>query len=259
MHTGTDIDDRKRAEQALQRTQFYLSEGQRLAHMGSWALNAAGFDHWSSELFRVHGLDPSGKPPTVEEYLELVHPEDRESVMRQGIKKMLVDHSAFDFTKRIVRPDGEIRHVRFVGVPLVGDDVFEGFVGTGIDITEQEQLLQKLRQSEQDLRTITDTIRQPIVVLAPDGTTLYVNQVALDLTGYTRDQIDEQGFWARVVHPDDLKRLRDERRDRLSRGVPFDLEFRALFKSGQYRWHLMQYNPLKDESGQIRLLAGCTA
>jgi formate hydrogenlyase transcriptional activator len=122
---------------------------------------------------------------------------------------------------------------------------------TGVDIDDRKHAEQKLRQSEDDLRTITDTIRQPIVVLAPDGTTLYVNQVALDHTGYTRDQLDEQGFWARVVHPDDLKRLRDERRERLSRGVPFDLEFRALFKSGQYRWQLMQYNPLKDESGQI--------
>jgi PAS domain-containing protein len=46
-----------------------------------------------------------------------------------------------------------------------------------MDVTEQEQLLQKLRQSEQDLRTITDTIRHIIVVLAPNGTTLYANQV----------------------------------------------------------------------------------
>ncbi len=48
----TDIEDRKRAEEALQQNQFYLSEGQRLAHMGSWAFNATGFTYWSSELFR---------------------------------------------------------------------------------------------------------------------------------------------------------------------------------------------------------------
>src|SRR6185436_3061705 len=68
-----DIEDRKEAE-------FYLAEGQRLARTGSWAFNAAGFDYWSPELFRIHGLDPSGKAPTVEEYMELVHPEDREFV-----------------------------------------------------------------------------------------------------------------------------------------------------------------------------------
>src|SRR5579863_2502974 len=127
--SSIDIEDRKRAEEALQQSQFYLAEGQRLAHMGSWAFNAAGFEYWSPELFRIYGLDPSGKPPTVEEYLALVHPEDR-AFMKQGIAKMLDDHLAFDFTKRIVRRDGEIRHVRCVGVPATQGGIFQGFLGT---------------------------------------------------------------------------------------------------------------------------------
>ena len=94
--------------------EFYLAEGQRLAHVGSWSFSATGFDYWSPELFRIHGLDPVDKAPTVEEYLALVHPEDREFVEQQ-IHEMLATHRAFDFTKRIVRPDGEIRHVRCVG------------------------------------------------------------------------------------------------------------------------------------------------
>src|SRR6202030_1863287 len=85
--TVQDITDRKRAEEALKQSQFYLSEGQRLAHMGSWAFNAAGFDYWSSELFHIHGLDPTGEPPTVEGFLNLVHAEDRDS-MQQEIQKM---------------------------------------------------------------------------------------------------------------------------------------------------------------------------
>ena len=81
--TIQDITERKRAEEALQQSQFYLGEGQRLAHMGSWAFDTTGFNYWSSELFRVHGLDPRGKPPTVEEYLALVHPEDRAFMKRR--------------------------------------------------------------------------------------------------------------------------------------------------------------------------------
>src|SRR5713101_3548740 len=142
-----EIDDTKRAEEALQQSQFYLTEGQRLAHMGSWAFNAAGFEYWSSELFRIHGLDPGGKPPTVEEYLALVHPEDR-AFMEQGITTILVDHRAFDFTKRIVRPDGKIRSVRCVSVPVTQGGTFQGFLGTGMDVTEQEQLTEELRLSE---------------------------------------------------------------------------------------------------------------
>jgi PAS domain S-box-containing protein len=120
-------------------------------------------------------------------------------------------------------------------------------IAQGIDRKRAEEML---RQSEAELRTITDTIPHPIVVMAPNGATLYVNQVASDRTGYTLDQLDERGFWARVIHPDDLKRLGAERQERLLSGVPFELEFRVLYKSGQYRWVLMQYSPLRDESGQ---------
>jgi AraC-like DNA-binding protein len=90
-----DIEERQQAE-------FYLAEGQRLAHMGSWAFNAAGFDHWSSELFAIHGLDTCAKPPTVTEYMALVHPDDREFVAH-AIQTMLATRRGFDFTKRIVR------------------------------------------------------------------------------------------------------------------------------------------------------------
>jgi PAS domain S-box-containing protein len=145
--TCQDITDRKLAEQALQRSEFYLNEGQRLAHMGSWAFSAAGFDYWSSELFEVHGLDPRGKPPTIKEYLNLVHPEDRRFIEKM-IQTIMVDHSEFDFTKRIVRPDGKMRYVRFVGVPVTSGGLFEGFVGTGIDVTEQEVLTQELRREQ---------------------------------------------------------------------------------------------------------------
>jgi PAS domain S-box-containing protein len=148
--TCQDITDRKLAEQALQRSEVYLSEGQRLAHMGSWAFNATGFYYWSSELFEVHGLDPHGKPPTIEEYLDLVHPEDRNFVETM-IQAIVVDRSGFDFTKRIVRPDGKMRYVRCVGVPVTSGEVFEGFVGTGIDVTEQELLTQELRREQAHL------------------------------------------------------------------------------------------------------------
>jgi len=138
-----DIEERKQAE-------FYLAEGQRLTHMGCWAFDATGFQYWSSELFRIHGLEPSGKAPSIPEYMALVHPEDRESVARE-IQKMLADNCGFDFTKRIVRPDGAIRHVRCVGMPAINGGIFQGFVGTGIDVTEQEQLAKALRKSEEEL------------------------------------------------------------------------------------------------------------
>jgi PAS domain S-box-containing protein len=148
--TVQDITDRKRAEEALQQSQLYLIEGQRLARMGSWAFNANGFTYWSSELFQIHGLHSHDKPPTVEEYLALVHPEDR-AFVKTGIAQMLANHRAFDFTKRIVRPDGEIRHIRCVGIPVDPNGTFQSFLGTAMDVTEQERLTEELRLNERYL------------------------------------------------------------------------------------------------------------
>src|SRR6202035_5694245 len=89
------------------------------------------------------------------------------------------------------------------------------------------------------------------VVLAPDGTTLYANRVALDITGLTVGDLADKGFFARVFHPDDVDRVGEERRVGLLEGLPFELEMRALFKSGRYRWQLVQYDPLKDDRGEI--------
>jgi PAS domain-containing protein len=125
--------------------------------MGSWAFNATGFTYWSSDLFRVYGLEPSSKPPTVEEYLARVHPEDR-AFMKQGVAKMLDDHLAFDFTKRIVRPSGEIRHVRCVGVPVTQGDIFQGFLGTGMDVTEQRLLTEELQRQQPHLASNRQTL-----------------------------------------------------------------------------------------------------
>jgi PAS domain S-box-containing protein len=152
--SSMDIQERKVAEeqlrqnaQELQRSEFYLAEGQRLAHMGSWAFGPAGFDYWSPELFRMHGLDPEGETPGVQEYLGHIHPHDRESTTNM-IKRILAEAAPFDATKRIVRSDGEVRYIRCVGVPIAGNHSLKRYVGSAIDITENELLTQQLRRRE---------------------------------------------------------------------------------------------------------------
>src|SRR5580693_6324094 len=139
--SSLDIDERKTAEEQLrrnakelQRSQFYLAEGQRLGHIGSWAFEPNGFDYWSAELFRMHGLDPASKPPTVQEYLDCVHPQDRES-MAKLIQGLSAQALPFDTTKRIARPDGEVRYIRCVGVPVVENEGLKKYVGSAIDVT----------------------------------------------------------------------------------------------------------------------------
>jgi PAS domain S-box-containing protein len=252
-----DIEDRKQ-------TEFYLGAGQRLAHMGSWAFSAAGFDYWSPELFRIHGLDPSGKAPTVEEYLRLVHPEDREFVI-QAIQTMLTDHRGFDFTKRIVRPDGEIRHVRCVGTTATQGGTFGGFVGTGMDVTEQEQLTEELRRSERHLRErereleqVLDFAPQLIAVTGSNRERIYANRGTLDYLGISLDEWRQRSIGAEI-HPDDWERLRASVDRAWSIGSAYELELRVRKGDGSYRWLLARYNPVRDDEGQIiRWYVACT-
>src|SRR2546426_12317472 len=193
-----DIEERKQAE-------FYLAEGQRLAHIGSWAFTPAGFEYWSSELFQIHGLDPRGNPPAKDEYLALVHPEDRDFVEQQ-IREMLATNRAFDFTKRIVRPDGQIRSLRCVGVLATQEGTFRRFVGTGMDVTEQEQLTKALRKSEEELRQILDLTPQLVAVFGPQRERLYLNHVALDYLGVSLEEWRQTQPLGAFIHPDDRER-----------------------------------------------------
>jgi formate hydrogenlyase transcriptional activator len=123
--------------------------------------------------------------------------------------------------------------------------------GTNTDIDDLKRAEDKLRKDERELRRITDAIPQTIIVLGTDGTVIYANQSTLDYTGLTMEEVMATDFRARVFHPEDVERLRDERQRGLSRGIPFENEQRARRKDGQYRWFLICYNPLFDEQGSL--------
>jgi formate hydrogenlyase transcriptional activator len=112
------------------------------------------------------------------------------------------------------------------------------------------QALENMRDSEEELRRTTDAISQAILVLDPDGTAMYANRVALDYAGLTLEEVRGEGFRERIIHPEDLERLREFRQSALAFTAPFELEQRVRRKDGTYRWFLSQYNPLLDANGR---------
>src|ERR1700756_1177048 len=118
--SSLDIEERKTAEeqlrrnaQELQKSEFYLAEGQRLAHIGSWALNTrTGTLFWSEEIYRIYDYNPQEVGPTWEQFLKRVHPEDRPQIEQRA--KMEATGRAWrnshgDF--RIVLPDGTTKYL----------------------------------------------------------------------------------------------------------------------------------------------------
>lgn len=147
----------------------------------------------------------------------------------------------------------EVRHPGTHDIQLI--DYASRIAGIAIERDRSQSALtlafENVQKSEAQLRQIVDAIRQGIVILDPEGTILYANQWLLDYTGLRLEEAIAPNLRTRIFHPEDVAHVRDERRDALSRGLPFENEQRALGKDGKYRWFLILYNPLRDEHGSV--------
>jgi formate hydrogenlyase transcriptional activator len=180
-----------------------------------------------------------------------IHPEDLTSFMRQW-RELLGSGEPGEIEARMRRHDGIFRWFLIRFEPFrdeTGKIVM--WYGVSTDIEALKQTEEKLRGDERELRQITDAIPQAVVVQDPSGLPIYANRATLDYTGLTADDVTAPNFRERFFHPEDVERFRNERKAALARGLPFEFEHRALGKDGQYRWFLIQYNPFRNERGQV--------
>jgi PAS domain S-box-containing protein len=246
--TEIDIEDRKRAEQELRK-----SERELLAITDSIAnpiviLNPDGTRLYANRVAWNQLQLLQGDARNEGCFPGSCHAEDFEPV-RDKRDTGLLQRVPFELEMRLLRNGAWRWHLSQYN-PLKDEsgDIVRWYV-TATDIDDRKRAEQRLKESEQELLTITDSIANPIAVLAPDGAMVYANRVTLNHSGLSLSEAKD-GFYPRSCHPDDVERARDVRLRGLRGGGPFELEMRLL-KYGKHRWHLAQYNPLKDERGNI--------
>jgi PAS domain S-box-containing protein len=262
--SSLDMDERKTAEvqlrryaEDLQRSEFYLAEGQRLAHMGSWTLEAKGFCYWSPELFRLHGLDPASDPPTVQKYLDLVHPQDRD-FMAALISEILKTASPFDAIKRIVRPDGEVRYIRCVGVPAPDNQELKKFVGSAIDITDHELLTHELRRREAYLAEAQRLSHTGSFGWRPDNGEIVWSDETYRIFGYDHGFRPNIMSVAQRVHPEDRAKF-ESVIDRARAGADeFEHAYRLLLPDQRVKHVHALAHAVVDSSGHREFVGAIT-
>jgi PAS domain S-box-containing protein len=174
--------ERKKAEEALRRSEMYLAEAQRLSHTGSfgWDL-ATGEIHWSDETFRIFGCDPT-TTPSIQMAIDRTHPDDRTHV-REVIDRASTEQNGFNTEHRLLIPNGAVKYVQVVAHRATGEDPKRAFlIGAVTDITERkraEQERERLHELERDLvrinrvsmmgelaASLAHEIKQPIAAVA---------------------------------------------------------------------------------------------
>ena len=159
------------------------------------------------------------------------------------------------WSEPILTKNGELLGAFALYAPKPPTDVefelIEGAAHIAVVAITRQRSLEALKNSEAELRRITDAIPHCINVITADGRTLYANRVALEYAGVSIDDATSSGYSERVFHPDDVERSRGERQQGLSGDVPFELEQRLRRHDGTYRWFLVRYTPCRDENGRV--------
>ena len=141
--TRTDIEDRKRAEEALRRSETYLAESQRLSRTGSWAwdprTDQAGY--CSDEMYRIFGLSPHEGLPSIAELLQRVDLKDRVRA-KEALRRLVREgrNAPLELDYKLVMPDGGVKYIRSIRQAVLDDagTVIE-VIGTVVDVTERKR------------------------------------------------------------------------------------------------------------------------
>ncbi|MBT5674867.1 MAG: PAS domain S-box protein [Rhodospirillaceae bacterium] len=217
-----DISARKQAEESLRENKELLAEAQEIAQIGSWQYdNAAAILKYSDQVYGILGVSRQDFEPTVENWLSLVHPDDRRDA-EQNVRDILDDAVELNSELRIVRPDGAVRYVHQINLPVTdGQGTVIGRRGTIQDVTERrlaeneirqlneglelrvaertrelrdeiqerEQAQAALEESELRLRVMRDTAADAIITIDPAGAILSYNKAAQNIFGHAADSV----------------------------------------------------------------------
>lgn len=200
-----NITERVKAEIALKTSETNLVKAQEIAKLGSWEWEiSTGQVLYTEEIFKIFGIKRDEFDGSLDFIINtIVHPDDRELV-KQTAKRAMRTGIGQTVEYRIIRPDGKERWLKAIGNPVYDQGKLIKMFSTNQDITERKQAEATLKESEENFRTLVEQATDAIFVADVKGNYLDANESAVNLTGYSENELKKMNA-VEIVESNDLK------------------------------------------------------
>jgi len=233
-----DITEYKEQEELLVRQQDRLKQAQKIAGVGHFEYNIeTGKLEWGEMVFELFGLDPETFDVTPENFLERVHPEDRQKM--NEAYATIAEQKEMDLSYRVIKPDGTTGHFQQNGSFQFGENGKPYIVsGTVLDITELKKAENELREKEYFLSEAQSAARIGTYYLDFITGEAEISDIMREILGFSNMDPVNIDRWKAVIHPDDKERVINYLENEvIADGKPFDLQYRIIRESdGRLRW-----------------------
>jgi PAS domain S-box-containing protein len=256
--SARDVTTKKRNHDSLRKSEALLHKAEEIGKMGCWELNLeTGEGTWSDSLYRLLGQDPEGPPMDRRRFAALVHPDDRDKVIKlPGMTSWAGEYHEHE--ARFVLPDGRIRTFHTRAVPIAdADGRLTHVVGLSQDITERKEAQERLQRSEVLLAEAEGLANLGSWEYDVASKTLTWSAQFYRMLGFELDTApilhDDVN---QVIHQDDLEEAVSDLHELERTGKPLENELRFITKDGKIRIFHSRAVGIKDESGRLACIRG---
>jgi PAS domain S-box-containing protein len=254
--TNLDITHIRRTESERLALINRLQLASQTANMGVWERQVPGEDEvWNAQMHAIYGTREDHRPSRTD-WLTRIHPQDRAEVERRLQEIDRAGGGAMEY--RIVRPDGEVRHVADRSrIERDADGNVLRMLGVHLDITEIRRAERERDALSRRMQMVAGAIGLGVWEWTPDEHRSVWNDQMYRLFGTTRSDF-EQRIWLDVVHPDDRAAAERAVNAAVLAGDTLQLEFRVLWADGSTHWLATRAGIQRDAQGRALQLLGVT-